>query len=93
MLRGAVKTCDILLNGTQAIQPNATTRWNHQMTTWPVCIAASLISGSEAMANRLPIGDQAAQTSSVTAIRQPSIMKPVRAITKMVTRIQLASSV
>ena len=93
MFSGAVKTWDILLNGTQAIQPNATTRWNHQMTTWPVCIAASLIKGSETSANRLPTGDQAAQGSSVTAIRQPSIMKPVKAMTKIVTRIQLASSV
>ena len=93
MFSGAVKMWDILLNGTQAIQPNATTRWNHQMITWPRCIAVSVIQGSEPRARRLPIGDQAAQGSSVTAIRQPSIMKPVKAMTKIVTRIQLASSV
>ena len=85
--------CDILLKGTQAMKPKAITRWNHQMTTWPVCIAASLIQGSEAMANTLPTGDHAAQTSSVTASRQPSTMKPVNAMTKIETRIQLASSV
>ena len=56
MLSGAVNTCDILLKGTQAMKPNAIARWNHQMTTWPVCIAASLMSRSEAIANQVADG-------------------------------------
>ena len=47
----------------------------------------------EALATRLPTGDQAPQGSSVAAIRQPSIRKPVTSMARIASRMTFDSVV